>query len=75
MCFALASWEYAYGNVAAMKRVNISPKCDRCGDETSGHTKRDEVTEGCRMNGDGYGSTYETCQTCGMCAWSQYDEA
>jgi hypothetical protein len=46
--------------------------CPRC-DGTNIHYE--DIVAGCRMNGDGYGSSVCFCKFCGILDWSSYDEA
>eukprot|EP01031_Cornospumella_fuschlensis_P032076 gene32075-38790_t len=52
---------------------NAANGCERCGNQET--TCWRKVIAGCRRNGDGYGSEFYYCRTCGLFDWDSYDEA
>ena len=47
-------------------------KCPRCSSE---EIESNQFVQGCRMNGDGYGSYSKLCMKCGCFGLRYYDEA
>ena len=50
-----------------------SPTCPRCSESSLGETKTH--VEGCRYNGDSYGTYSRLCESCGYLSEKRYDEA
>uniref|UniRef100_A0A0G4GIZ5 Uncharacterized protein n=1 Tax=Chromera velia CCMP2878 TaxID=1169474 RepID=A0A0G4GIZ5_9ALVE len=52
---------------------NKTDPCPRC--KASGTVKSENITAGCRMNGDAYGSCVYFCTNCGLCDFLSWDDA
>jgi predicted RNA-binding Zn-ribbon protein involved in translation (DUF1610 family) len=58
-----------YG-VEPKEKMAINP-CPSCGGK---QVDTATITQGCRNNGDAYGTSFEWCKNCGLCNQWQFEE-